>query len=390
MPRRKKKATQNPKELISFDIVTYESLVKELQSANTKAVEKIVAGKGRLSMVPNLRDGFDKLQVIDLRHCNIEKIDVTHLPPRVTELDFWNNEMSTISDLSEFKWLKVFNIGANRLSEIQGKYLPESLENFSFRDNEVEKMPDLSHLTKLKTLEISVNKVSEIPTEYLPKSLRIFYCERLKIEKLPDLSHLKELQRLHMDDGMLSEIPTGHLPESLEVISCNRNKLQELPDLKSLVKLRQLDIDTNNIKQILANCLPCSLTNFSARYNQIENFPNLGEFQDLVTFDLEDNNICNLTEPLPETQCEVILTENPIKQISQNVIDIMGGQSFGKLKKIVSKLPLLQSPPRKYFEGGRQVMREILKIDEEERILTENLPGECSCYIYPHNVMKYT
>lgn len=125
-------------------------------------------------------------------------------------LDLDGLELSSLTDLSIPKGLRVLKLNHNRLTS-----LPDSL-------------PD-----NLKILHCEYNQLTSLPDK-LPKELVWLNCAHNRLTYLPESLPAK-LGVLYCHDNQLSSLPTN-LPRGLSWITWENNPLTRFPDLPPLIQ----------------------------------------------------------------------------------------------------------------------------------------------------------
>jgi len=133
---------------------------------------------------------------------------------KITDLNFSNQNLTKLPDLSEYINLEILSCHGNQLTELPK--LPESLIKLHCPNNQLSNLPELPKT--LKELECYNNQLSNLPE--LPKTLKELECSNNQLSNLPEL------------------------PKTLKGLICSNNQLTELPKLP---KLRQLYCKNNRL-----------------------------------------------------------------------------------------------------------------------------------------------
>lgn len=188
--------------------------------------------------------------------------------------------LSSIPDLSTYKWINELDLQGNPITEIKNEFLPPNLEKLKLSSTNVREINysdvlasltslDLSRTSiksfdgtnfdKLKILKISDSKLEQFIK--FPKNVVKVDLENNELEDIPDLNDtLKELQ---IGNNRIRDI--GNVNSSLENIDISFNYLCDLPKLPDSVKY--LDFSENYISQI--SDLPNSLIVLVGSRNEI-------------------------------------------------------------------------------------------------------------------------
>ena len=111
----------------------------------------------------------------------------------VAELDFSNNDLTTLPDLSELVNLKRLNVSNNQIKEIEKDKLPPNLVELDISKNQLSTVKELSSMTTLKILNVDSNQITDLsPLNNLHQLYGITYFDNkieidLQVENHPNL-----------------------------------------------------------------------------------------------------------------------------------------------------------------------------------------------------------
>ncbi|KAM9451185.1 uncharacterized protein Hap1MRO34_021567 isoform 2-T2 [Clarias gariepinus] len=180
------------------------------------------------------------LKVLRMLHNRISKLTAHMLDPcsNLTELDFGDNEISTISApiFKKLTQLKTLYLQVNKLTEVNNSFQNLlMLEHLDLSRNSISHLTctDFANLTQLNTLYLYSNKIS-----------KLFQCV------FKDLNNL-EILKLGTNKLLTIDAFQQGLP-SLKCLEFTYNKLSKIrkESFKSLSSLRTLDLGDNQIFEI--------------------------------------------------------------------------------------------------------------------------------------------
>jgi len=139
-------------------------------------------------------------------------------PNSLEEVDFSNNEISEISDMSVHKYLKRLNLNNNSISKIEGLEKNTNLEILMLSHNNIEEIQNLDNLN-LTELYLFGNNIKYVyGLDKLPK-LRILDLSRNRIKRIKGLSELVSLRSLYLSDNQISKVRSLNYIENLMDLS---------------------------------------------------------------------------------------------------------------------------------------------------------------------------
>lgn len=177
---------------------------------------------------------------------DLQCIELKIMPPlpnkimaNVKSLFLGENYLTELPDLSQFKQLKILEIGHNNITLISGLKLPQSLVELSCHNNAIKKIIETTHLINLERINCKLNNLSDIN-----------FINKLKIKIL------------NCSNNQINIIKNLH---SVEQLFCSNNNLKDITNCR---KLNYLDCKNNPLGSII-ECpniehLVCSQTNLSA------------------------------------------------------------------------------------------------------------------------------
>jgi hypothetical protein len=202
-------------------------------------------------------------------NCNIQSLEGLQYFTSLTEINFPQNNISYIPDISNLK----------------------NLTSITLNDNALTYLPDLSKLKSLKNLYAHRNQISYIPDLSANDSLQILYIHSNKLDTLPDLSNLKMLNYLHVLGNNLKAIPGLDSLVSLKTLNFENNIISGLPSLSKLRSLKSLFGRYNSLVNLPAFPSNNVINIVKLDYNKINQLPDFSSFDSLSQFSISSNNL---------------------------------------------------------------------------------------------------
>ncbi len=207
-------------------------------------------------------------------HLGISTSDITEKDLlKINELDLDNVEISSITELTIFKNLKILRLGFSNISNIEGIEECTKLESLWLRRNNIDDITPLASLTSLKELDIAENNVRDFtPIANLTNLVSLGIGDNNGT--ISDLSFVKNLAKLESlyapwcgktDIYALSDLT------ELNYLNLMSNRITDITPLKNLEKLDYLQLNNNQIVDIsVLEQLP-NITSIFIEDNPIDN-----------------------------------------------------------------------------------------------------------------------
>ena len=115
-------------------------VTRKLESLNKhEKCEVLDLSYNNLSCIPDLKKyrQFDSVKVLVLRKNCIRDIDLNVIPPTLTELQCYGNQLSAIGDITHCIELKVLNLNWNEISQVDWRNLPPTLTELNLYKNQL-------------------------------------------------------------------------------------------------------------------------------------------------------------------------------------------------------------------------------------------------------------
>ncbi|XP_071832004.1 uncharacterized protein [Apostichopus japonicus] len=345
------------------------------------SLEKLDVKNNQLEDLDNFFIHCDNLQVASLSINEIFDIPeyIFQICSRLEKLGLATNNVHRIwkhsfAGLSSLRELRLQNNYLMYLSEDSLSGACNNLRNLKLGSNNILALPPtlLRNCTKLERLDISWNGLTEIPEMFFgnQRMFRMLFMSFIKMKTIPEglfentsINSFLDLGNNDLEEipkGLFSTNPNGHLMTSL--LLCG-NKLNTLPKglFDNLHYLQNLYLNGNNLKT-----LPGSLLAGTT----------------LIRLYLFQNKVERLTEPLfgntqeNLTLKEVLLQDNPIRQLSSAVLDEIVDEGVISLSCETLTLPTIKKNLKATCQPPSTPM--VLNVRSEASLWFANRGFECS------------
>ncbi len=253
-----------------------------------------------IKTVEPLKD-LTSLTNLNLESNNIENISDLSKLTKLTNLNLnYNNNISNISVLSNFKDLDDLRIASNNITDISSITDLYKLTVLWLNDNKISNTAPLRNLSDLSLLYIGGNKLNNdnLKDFINMSSIGCLWFENnniTDISTLKDLKNVANINSLKIDDNKISDISPLKSLTSLEDLYANGNNISDISPLKDLKKLRIVEISHNNISDIAALKDLTKLNSVDLSYNKISDISPLKNATGLWTLNVHDNKITDYT-----------------------------------------------------------------------------------------------
>lgn len=255
----------------------------------------------RIASIPALgitTTRFPAVSRLSLRQNAIPSLaGVDALPPTLTELDLYDNLITTIPAqvFASLSALTSLDLSFNKLKHIKNlvPHLP-NLTDLYLIQNKITRIENLAGLSRLRNLELAANRIHEIAGLEELSALEELWLGKNKISSLTGIETLARLRVLSTQSNRIRELPAPFPPlERLEELYLSHNAITSLAPLAGLPSLRVLDISSNAVATLDGLGPLAKLEELWASYNKLDNFADvekfLGDKQALETVYLEGN-----------------------------------------------------------------------------------------------------
>lgn len=216
---------------------------------------------------------FEKLQRLCLRQNQIQRINFpSNIAPSMKELDLYDNLISHIKGLDEFRDLNTLDLSFNKIKHIKNISHLVHLTEIYFVQNKISTIEGLEGLLKLRNLELGANRIREIENLDHLAALEELYLGKNKIVEMKNLDALQNLRIISIQSNRLTNI-TGlsNLP-NLEELYLSHNAITDLTGLENNTALRVLDFSNNQVSHLEHLSSLKNLEELWASNNQLSSF----------------------------------------------------------------------------------------------------------------------
>jgi len=260
------------------------------------------SGAEHARVVEVVREGDDL--VLDLANHSSSK-GIAHgytIPADLTIIDFTNNRLKVIENLTHLTCLKRLSFRQNLLERIEG--LGDALSTLTeldFHANSIEQIQNIAgRFPNLTHLDLSFNSIRGIEgLEHLP-CLRELYLEQNKLHRIENLQSLTSLTLLELGGNRIREIEGLSSLVQLRSLYLGKNKLDHIKELEGLTRLELLSLQSNRLTRLCGLERLTSLTELYVGSNGLTAIEGLNTLTRLRVLDLSMNQIKRLQnlEPL--------------------------------------------------------------------------------------------
>ncbi|VVT44054.1 uncharacterized protein SAPINGB_P000279 [Magnusiomyces paraingens] len=261
----------------------------------------------KLYKLPNLRRAC-------FRQNLIQSMDgLEDLPEELEELDLYDNRISHINHLAQFKDLVQLDLSFNKIRLIKNIAHLTKLTHLYVCQNKISTIENISSLTHLTYLELGANRIRNIEGLEKLVNLEQLWLGKNKITSLQGLQGLTKLRVLSIQSNRIVKLEGLETLTSLEEFYISHNGIEKLENLENNTKLRVLDVTANRLK-VLENVSHLeNLEEFWASSNQFESFQEvasqLGNLKNLETVYFEFNPLQrkNPVQAGPNTEADEVV-----------------------------------------------------------------------------------
>ncbi|KEF53243.1 uncharacterized protein A1O9_10691 [Exophiala aquamarina CBS 119918] len=218
------------------------------------STEDIDLVHSRIASLPALKlERFTKVQRLCLRQNQISSIQFPpSLGDTVQELDLYDNLISHIKGLDDFKVLTTLDLSFNKIKHIKHLNHLHTLKELFFVQNRISKIENLEGLDNLLMIELAANRLRELENLEPLRALQELWLGKNKITEIKNLTPLTNLRLLDIKSNRLTAISGLGSLTNLEELYVSHNAITEISptSLSNNHKLRVLDISNNLITRL--------------------------------------------------------------------------------------------------------------------------------------------
>ncbi|EAW08254.1 putative protein phosphatase PP1 regulatory subunit Sds22 [Aspergillus clavatus NRRL 1] len=228
----------------------------------------------RIRSIPALRlERFTKLQRICLRQNQITRIEFpSEIAPTMLELDLYDNLISHMRGLDDFRDLTSLDLSFNKIKHIKNISHLVHLTDLYFVQDRISKIEGLEGLTKLRNLELGANRIREIENLETLAALEELWLGKNKITEMKNLDALSNLRIISIQSNRLTSITGLSSLQNLEELYLSHNAITDLSGLESNTALRVLDFSNNQVSKLEHISHLKNLEELWASNNQLASF----------------------------------------------------------------------------------------------------------------------
>jgi len=303
---------------------------------------------GQFDSVPDIKDlsGLEyarNLELLRLDHNSISDISELKYLPKLQTLALDHNKIKDVSALSTLGELRYLNLQSNLLENIDSLVNLTKLSDLNISYNQITNIDALANLSNLSRLQLYENKIKNISkTLNLPKLTQLTFGHN-DIVDISGISGLTGLTRLGLHNNKITNIEAVKtLPQLKQVYLSDNPGLKDLSPLKNLPGLTLLYLD---------NVQPTDIS-FLSKTNQLETIAmqnsglsDISVFEQLTELHLVMIQKNMITDISPIVRIEGI--DGGIVRISENCLDISGGQDLADINNLKSRGVTVNYTPQK-------------------------------------------
>lgn len=295
----------NENEPVSFDDEKIEKMVrvalskpngvvrvKELESITALdnfGIDGYVRTLSDLDLMPNLESlvldgetnllslsqisGKTKLNFLSLCNCSLDSTEITVLGglPALQTLYLTNNDISSISVLSNIATLTDVNIAENNITDLTPLSAQTGLVSLDASNNRISELPDFASSAKLEILTIANNSVTDLSSAHNLSALTYLDITNNLVKNAKTLGALTKLQSLYIGSNPVT----------------NFDFIKEMTSLVSLDVSNTSFVNTSVIKDRKFNY-------FCADNTGISSVEDLAASTELITLSIANTNVTEL------------------------------------------------------------------------------------------------
>lgn len=322
--------------------------MSDIQIRDFTSIDRIEQLKELYLMNCNIRDASQvsfprKLKFISLRFNKISDITGFNFPvDTLNELDLWNNNLTSIGDLTHLSNLTNLNLDENKIRSLANTRFPSNLVSISISNNELkdidncewpEKLKDLaidqnditdlshalSKCDNMISLNLSYNNISEIHPGELPKNIGDLRLSFNQIEDFAKIALPDKVKRLYASGNKITNLENCTFKPELQILyfmHCNMKCVRNCVFPETLAELEFYDNDCVKFE----NCvLPKSIEKLSFGRNKMTSLQGYEWLADIeiANLALDNNKLKNLNGiAYPKRIKKLNLNENNINDLS--------------------------------------------------------------------------
>ncbi|CAL6076900.1 leucine-rich_repeat domain-containing protein [Hexamita inflata] len=268
----------------------------------------------------------NQIQVLKLSNNQILRLDLVQNLPKLTELEFENNQVQFLKPVIthqnfNVKWLstqklvliqqlmELLNVSKEEAMQFQSecepwKYIASMLIRYrdkaingSLTVNDDQQLTSIGFVDYLNVKKLILNKCHQINFIEAPIKLRHLQVCVSKVQSLQGIERFQQLETLVLRNNSLhrleNEISLLTALGNLKLLTLAQNQLKEVCSFDKLIQIESLDLSENKLQRtnLLAGL---QLKNLDVSFNQLENVDELKDCQSLEQLNIANNKIKNI------------------------------------------------------------------------------------------------
>ncbi|CAL6050269.1 Conserved_hypothetical protein [Hexamita inflata] len=265
----------------------------------------------------------NQIQVLKLSNNQILRLDLVQNLPKLTELEFENNQVQFLKPVIthqnfNVKWLstqklvliqqlkELLNVSQEEAMQFQSecepwKYIASMLIRYrdkaingSLTVNDDQQLTSIGFVDYLNIKKLILNKCHKINFTETPVKLRHLQVCVTKVQSLQGIERFQQLETLVLRNNSLhrleKEISLFITLSNLKSLNLAQNQLKVVCSFDKLIQLENLDLSENKLQRtnLLAGL---QLKNLDVSFNQLENVDELKDCQSLEQLNIANNKI---------------------------------------------------------------------------------------------------
>ena len=267
--------------------------VKELEAVtwlSSYGIEGQIRTLSDLDLMPNLESlsledehsitsfsnlsGKSKLTHLTVINCGLETNDLNAFGglTALELLDISDNNVSSISVLSNLTGLKYVYLAQNRIDDLSPLTSATSLECIDAHQNNLTSIPDFTSQNLMTTLILGSNRISDISA----------------------IHHLTELTYLDVSKNLISNGKNLSKLEKLDTLNVSGNNLTNFDFLSSLPLIRHLDVSSTSFVSTKP-IAELNLLTFNANNTGLATLDDIAKYKELISLEIAQTNVTDIS-----------------------------------------------------------------------------------------------